>query len=110
MYPTKITFRLSNSEARILYQNASDRRVSPHQEAKRVVVMGLTLAEIEKHMQNLAGDVAGLQQSQSKTADSLAMIQSGLIDALAVILAATSPQIDQEHAREWVQERFQEQF
>ena len=110
MYPTKVTFRLSNTEARTLYEKARARGISPHQEARKIVTTGLTLSEMEHHLQQAASDLSGLQQAQSITAETLRGLQTGLIDTLAVILASSTEGISQEDARGWVSERFQEQL
>ena len=89
---------------------AQDRGISPHKEARRIVTTGLTLSEMEHHLQQVASDMSGLQQAQDTTTETLSALQTGLIDTLSVIVASSADGISQEDAREWVSERFNEQL
>ncbi len=105
MYPRKITFRLQPKEAKQLYYQARDLKVSPHQAARDMVIERMTLAEMENYLQLMAGDIEELKHTKTVLLNELQALRSGLIDTLSVVIASKT-KASAEDSRRWVTERF----
>ena len=105
MIPTKITFRLQPEEAKRLYYQARDERLSPHQKARDMVIDHMTLATMEGHLRGMAQEVEDLTARLSGLERQLKLQQEGLIDALTVIIANVTS-VETQEARQWVEGGF----
>lgn len=106
MIPTKITFRLHSDEAKKLYFEAREQKISPHQLARDIVIERLSLLEIVGFLEKIASELAELRLAQSLIEDEVKATRWGNIEALAV-LVANQEEVSQDHAREWVRAQFE---
>ena len=106
MIPTKITFRLRSDEAKTLYFEARDQQISSHQLARDIVIERLSLLEIVRYLEQIAGDIAELRHSQSQLEQEIQAHRWGSIEVLSVLIA-NQEQVSRDHAREWVRAQFE---
>jgi len=106
MIPSKITFRLRPNEAKEIYYQARELKVSPHQLARDMVIERLTLSAMEEHLQQMAQEVEDIRSLHSDLEKELQGITSGLIDTLSVVIANQLENISENESKEWVEERF----
>lgn len=106
MRPTKITFRLRSDEAKKLYFEARDEGISPHQMARDIVIERLSLFEMVRFLEQIAGELAELRLAQSLITQEIAANRWGSIETLSV-LVANQEGVSKDHAREWVRAQFE---
>lgn len=107
MIPSKITFRLQPNEAKEIYYQARDLKISPHQLARDIVIERLTLLTMETHLQQMAQELEDMHHAHSALERQIGRLSLGFVETLSVVIANQLENISDKEAKEWVQEKFQ---
>ena len=101
MIPKKITFRLTDAEAKKLYYSARDKGISPHLLARDIVIDGLSMTAIGERIEALG---ESLEELRILSQGEIRTLRIAVVQGLAVLLAKQEG-VGKEDAVEWLENK-----
>ena len=107
MIPKQITFRLTDAEAKRLYQAARAERLSSHLRARNIVVEGLALSEVETLLRGLVDAIEELSNAQTLLEKRIQAMEWGIVETFSLLIA-NQENVSKKEALEWLWTQFRQ--